>query len=63
MAMLQEFKEFIMRGNIIDIAVAFILGVAFGAVGWGYAHPDSLRAAGPQEFFDTVQELGRFAMR
>lgn len=27
--MIQEFREFINRGNVIDLAVAFILGVAF----------------------------------
>jgi large conductance mechanosensitive channel len=30
--MLTDFKAFINRGNIIDLAVAFILGVAFAAV-------------------------------
>lgn len=30
--MLQEFKKFIMRGNVVDLAVAVILGAAFGAV-------------------------------
>lgn len=30
--MIKEFKEFITRGNLVDIAVAFILGVAFAAV-------------------------------
>ena len=30
--MLQEFRQFIMRGNIVDLAVAVILGAAFGAV-------------------------------
>lgn len=30
--MLSEFKKFAMRGNVIDLAVAVILGVAFGAV-------------------------------
>lgn len=30
--MLQEFKRFILRGNVLDLAVAVILGVAFGAV-------------------------------
>lgn len=34
-------------------------GVAFGAVGWGYAHTDALRAAGAEEFFDSVDELRR----
>ena len=30
--MLKEFKEFIAKGNLMQIAVAFILGVAFAAV-------------------------------
>jgi large conductance mechanosensitive channel len=30
--MLKEFKEFIMRGNVIDMAVGIIIGVAFGAI-------------------------------
>ena len=30
--MLKEFKEFAMRGNIIDLAVAVIIGGAFGKI-------------------------------
>jgi large conductance mechanosensitive channel len=30
--MLREFKEFALKGNLIDLAVAFILGVTFAAV-------------------------------
>ena len=30
--MLKEFKEFVNRGNLVDIAVAFVLGVAFASV-------------------------------
>lgn len=30
--MIKEFKEFINRGNLIDLAVAFVLGVAFASV-------------------------------
>jgi large conductance mechanosensitive channel len=30
--LLDEFKAFITRGNVVDLAVAVILGVAFGAV-------------------------------
>lgn len=30
--MLQEFKEFIDRGQVIDLAVAVVLGAAFGAI-------------------------------
>src|ERR1041385_2705494 len=30
--MLKEFKEFIMRGNVLDLAIAVIIGGAFGAI-------------------------------
>src|SRR2546427_570935 len=30
--MLREFKDFLFKGNIIELAVAFVMGVAFGAV-------------------------------
>ena len=30
--MLREFKEFLFRGNIVELAVAFVMGVAFAAV-------------------------------
>jgi len=32
MGMLKEFKEFAMKGNIVDLAVAVIIGGAFGAI-------------------------------
>ncbi len=30
--MLEEFKKFAMRGNVIDLAIGFIMGGAFGAI-------------------------------
>ncbi len=30
--MIKEFKEFAMKGNMVDLAVGFILGAAFGTV-------------------------------
>ena len=30
--MLKDFKAFIMRGNVVDMAVGIIVGVAFGAI-------------------------------
>lgn len=30
--MLKEFKEFAMRGNVVDLAVAVIIGAAFGKI-------------------------------
>jgi large conductance mechanosensitive channel len=32
MGMLKEFKEFAMKGNIVDLAVAVIIGAAFGKI-------------------------------
>ena len=32
MGMLREFKEFAMKGNIVDLAVAVIIGAAFGKI-------------------------------
>ncbi|MGI8769251.1 MAG: large conductance mechanosensitive channel protein MscL, partial [Propionibacteriaceae bacterium] len=30
--MIKGFKDFIMRGNVVDLAVAVVIGAAFGAV-------------------------------
>ena len=30
--MVQEFKAFLMRGNVMDLAVAVVIGAAFGAI-------------------------------
>ncbi len=30
--MVREFKEFLLRGNVVDLAVAVVIGVAFGSV-------------------------------
>lgn len=32
MSFLQEFKEFAIRGNVIDLAVAVVIGGAFGKI-------------------------------
>jgi len=32
MGMLKEFRDFAMKGNIVDLAVAVILGGAFGSI-------------------------------
>jgi large conductance mechanosensitive channel len=32
LAMLEEFKKFAMRGNVIDLAVGVIIGAAFGSI-------------------------------
>jgi large conductance mechanosensitive channel len=30
--MLKEFRQFVLRGNLVDLAVAVVIGAAFGAV-------------------------------
>ncbi|MFA5974084.1 MAG: large conductance mechanosensitive channel protein MscL [Lentimicrobiaceae bacterium] len=32
MAIIKEFKDFIMKGNVVDLAIAVIIGGAFGAI-------------------------------
>jgi large conductance mechanosensitive channel len=30
--MIQDFRDFILRGNVVDLAIAVVIGAAFGAV-------------------------------
>ena len=32
MSMAQDFKAFVMRGNVVDLAVGVIIGAAFGKI-------------------------------
>lgn len=32
MAFIQEFKEFALKGNVVDLAIAVIIGAAFGVI-------------------------------
>jgi large conductance mechanosensitive channel len=32
MAVVKEFKEFALRGNVVDLAVGVIIGAAFGKI-------------------------------
>jgi large conductance mechanosensitive channel len=32
MGMIKEFKEFVMRGNVVDLAIGVIIGAAFGKI-------------------------------
>ena len=36
MSVLKEFKEFAMKGNLVDMAVAFVIGAAFGKLVTGF---------------------------
>ncbi len=30
--MIKEFRDFVLRGNVIDLAVGIVIGAAFGAI-------------------------------
>jgi large conductance mechanosensitive channel len=30
--MLEEFKKFVLRGNVVDLAIGVVIGIAFGAI-------------------------------
>lgn len=40
-----------------DATAARAVGMAFGAVAWGYADPEALRARSPEHFFESVESL------
>ena len=70
--MLKEFKEFIARGNLVDLAVAFVLGVAFtavvtsftdmvlGAIGWVLGGDVAFDQLGVHRGKDLVIPYGAF---
>lgn len=43
--------------EIRDAHAAQKVGMAFGAVAWGYTNPDAMRALNPQEFFDSMSDI------
>lgn len=58
--MLKEFKDFIARGNVIDLAVAVVLGAAFGKVVTAFVDgiiTPLIGAIGDFEFQDWHQEV------
>ncbi len=60
--MWNDFKAFITRGNILDLAIAFIMGVAFSAVVKtftdGIVMPFVALVSGGIDFKDKVWNLG-----
>jgi large conductance mechanosensitive channel len=56
--MLKEFRDFILRGNVVDLAVAVLLGAAFGAVVTAFASsfvtPLIAAIGGKPDFSDLI---------
>lgn len=55
--MLREYKEFLFRGNLLDLAVAFILGAAFNAVVQSLANDVIMAAIAGLVGLDNVEQL------
>ena len=58
--MIKGFKDFLLRGNLIDIAVAFVIGGAFGAVTTAFTKVvvEILAKLGGAPNFDEWHPLG-----
>jgi large conductance mechanosensitive channel len=59
--MIKEFRDFLLRGNIVDLAVAVVIGAAFGAVVTSLVEDiitPLLAIFGLPDFSDWVLEIG-----
>ena len=57
MAVLKEFREFILRGNLVDLALAVVVGTAFAAVVTSLVEdltPPLIAAAGGEPDFSAL---------
>ena len=63
----REFREFILRGNLVDLAIAVVLGAAFGAVVTSLVSdiitPLLAAVAGKRDFGALTFTLGRGVFR
>jgi large conductance mechanosensitive channel len=63
MSMIKEFKEFAMRGNVVDLAVGVIIGAAFGKIVTSMVNdilmPPIGKAMGGVNFTDLFINLDR----
>ena len=61
--MIQEFKKFIMKGNLVTLAVAFIIGVEFSKVVGAFTNGIVMRIvgaiAGKPSFDDLTLKIGK----
>lgn len=64
--MIQEFRDFMFRGNIVDLAVAVVIGAAFGAIITSFVGDiltPLLGLVGIPDFSTWVIEVGDAEMR
>ncbi len=64
--MFSGFREFIMRGNVVDLAVAVVIGAAFGAVVASFVEnilTPLVGIFGSPDFSDLTVQIGQATMR
>jgi len=65
--MLKEFREFALKGNLLELAVAFVLGVAFAAVVTSFVDDIIMQLvaaiAGKPDFSDLTFSIGDGVIR
>ena len=66
-ALLRDFREFALRGNLLELAVAFVLGLAFAAVITSFVNDVLMNIiaaiAGKPDFSDLTFSLGDGVIR
>jgi large conductance mechanosensitive channel len=67
MRLLRDFKSFLLRGNLLEIAVAFVLGVAFAAVISSFVNDVLMQViaaiAGKPDFSSLTFHIGKGVIR
>ncbi len=58
--MIQEFRDFINKGNFVDLAVAFVMGVAFSAVVTAFTERVVMPLVALIVNLDGIEQLGAF---
>ena len=58
--MIREFRDFINKGNFVDLAVAFVMGVAFSAVVTAFTERIVMPLVAMVVSLDGIEQLGRF---
>ena len=65
--MIKEFRDFINRGNVLDLAVAVVLGAAFGAVVTSFVDDILMQViaalGGQPDFSDLTLDIGDAELR
>jgi large conductance mechanosensitive channel len=65
--MLKDLRDFLMRGNVVDLAVAVIIGIAFGAVVASFTDDILMQIIsgifGEPNFNDLTWEIGDVVIR